>query len=187
MTTTTEEPKKLKITMSERPPVTIVKAEWPLIASATDHDGQVRCQANHEWDIRVREHADGRRLVYGWMQGGNGGMHAHEREVYAGFLVTGADETVRAIRRVAGVIEHDKLGDECIADLPAEEIPSNVVVVDVEALRQAAKTLRAHQDLVHDAMRAVRCARIAGMREVVEALDHITEHGFRSSETPGGS
>jgi hypothetical protein len=128
---------KLKITMSERRPLTIVKADWPLIARADRHDGAVECQANHEWRIAVREHADGRRLVYGWLTRGNGGVPIHWRGSEGGFLVSpipGPDvegthvgvpddeETVRAIRRVGGIIDDDKLADECIADLPAEEV-----------------------------------------------------------------
>jgi hypothetical protein len=50
------------------------------------------------------------------------------RGARAGYLVPAvegrpaSDETVRAIRRVAGVIEDDRLGDECIAYLPAETL-----------------------------------------------------------------
>ena len=127
MTTTTEKT-KITITMSERRPLTIVEAEWPLIASADEHDGQVECQANHKWAIRVREHADGRRIVYGWLCSGPGGVHAGWRGAEGGFLIppvdgrANEDETVRAIRRIGGIIEDDKMADECIADLPAEAI-----------------------------------------------------------------
>ena len=128
---------KIKITMSERRPLTIVKADWPLIAHANRHDGAVEVQANHEWAIRVREHADGRRLVYGWLTSGNGGVPAGWRGAEGGFLVSplpgpdvegkrvgvpDEDETIRAIRRVGGIIDDDTFADECIADLPAEEI-----------------------------------------------------------------
>ena len=128
---------KLKITMSERRPLTIVKADWPLIAHADRHDGAVKVQANHEWTIRVREHADGRRLVYGWLTSGNGGVPAGWRGAEGGFLVSplpgpdvdgkrvgvpDEDETIRAIRRVGGIIDDDTLADECIADLPAEDL-----------------------------------------------------------------
>jgi hypothetical protein len=130
---------KLKITMSERRPLTIVKADWPLIAKADRHDGAVECQANHEWTIRVREHRDGRRIVYGWLTSGHGGVPAGWRGSEGGFLVSPTaafrdaddgplshvpddDETVRAIRRVGGIIDDDALADECIADLPAEEL-----------------------------------------------------------------
>lgn len=127
---------KLKITMSERRPITIVKADWPLIARADRHDGAVECQANHEWTIRVRQHADGRRIVYGWLTAGNGGVPMGWRGAEGGFLVSpprqlyglerssspDEDETIRAIRRVGGIIGDDVLAAECIADLPAEEL-----------------------------------------------------------------
>lgn len=135
-TTTTTTVEKLEITMSERRPLAIIRDDWPLIARADRHDGQVECQANHEWTIRVREHADGRRIVYGWLIGGNGGVPAGWRGAKGGFLVSPVpgpdvdgkrvgvpddDETVRAIRRIGGIIDDNELADECIADLPAEE------------------------------------------------------------------
>lgn len=121
---TTTEKKTITITLSDRAPVRIDPEAWPVIAGASDHDGQVRCQANTEWWIKVREHADGRRLVYGAKEEGNGGQHRGFRSTYPGYLLPGrsADETVRAIRRVAGAIERDDLGADCIADLPVEEI-----------------------------------------------------------------
>jgi hypothetical protein len=138
----TTEKKYLTITMSERSPIKIDKAEWPTIADVSEHDGVVRSQANTEWYIRVREHADGRRIVYGARVAGGGGQHVGFREDRAGFLVdvprnfagspvdmtsdgvrhSIADETIRAIRRVAGIVGDDKMGDECIGSLPAESI-----------------------------------------------------------------
>lgn len=126
MTTTTEKKKKIAVTMSERAPLKLDPELWPLIASADTHDGQVECQANREWAIKVREHEDGRRIVYGWVRRGNGGMPIGYRGASGGYLVeagaSAGEETIRAIRRVAGIIGDDALGDECIADLPAEEL-----------------------------------------------------------------
>jgi hypothetical protein len=115
---------KIKITMSERRPLSISPEEWPLIARADRHDGKVESQANHRWSIRVRQHADGRRLVYGYLREGNGGVPAGWRGADGGFLVAAGDEdgTVRAIRRIAGIIDDDKMADECIADLPEETL-----------------------------------------------------------------
>jgi hypothetical protein len=124
--TTTEKKKKITVTMSERAPLKLDPELWPLIASADTHDGQVECQANREWAIKTREHEDGRRVVYGWVQRGNGGMPIGYRGASGGYLVeagaNAGEETIRAIRRVAGIIGDDQLGDECIADLPAEEL-----------------------------------------------------------------
>lgn len=113
--------KQRTITLTDRAPVKIDEEAWPLIASAEWHDGQVRCQANHEYTIRVREHADGRRIVYGiydttW-QGGQGRR--------AGYLLPDADmaATVRAIEEVSERIgDAHGVADACIADLPAEEL-----------------------------------------------------------------
>lgn len=121
MTTTTI--KTLEIKMSERRPVKIVVADWPIVASAHRHNGTIACQANYEWDIIVREHADGRRLVYGWLRRGPGGVRADWRGSEGGFLLPSADsETIRAIRRIGGIIGDEALADECIADLSPEAI-----------------------------------------------------------------
>ncbi len=138
MTTTTTE-KKITITLSERAPIRIDPATWTEVASAFRHDGKVFCEANNVWGIAVREHADGRRVVYGSHTAGGGGQYRGFRPTYAGYLVPPGEAfrdcgdgplghvpdeeaTIRAIRRVAGVIGDDQLGAECIADLPAEEI-----------------------------------------------------------------
>lgn len=137
--TTTKTALKITIPMSERAPLKIDAATWPCIAEATAHDGKVECQANTEWVIRVREHADDcRRIVYGSKEAGLGGQYAGFRPSRGGYLIEAAsvqgngpnagkrypdnEETVRAIRRVAGIIGDDGLGDECIAELPAEEL-----------------------------------------------------------------
>lgn len=142
MTATTTTKQKITIAMSERRPLKIDPEMWSIVAEAMRHDGQVEYQANNEWAIRVREHADGRRIVYGYHQAGGSGQHAGFRERRAGFLIDAVqrdamregsdgkptsmypdeDETIRAIRRVGGVIDDDALAVECIADLPAEEI-----------------------------------------------------------------
>jgi len=125
MNETTTTTKKIKISMSERRPVEIVAEEWPVIAKAVDHDGKVECQANNVWAIKVREHKDGRRLVYGWHEAGGGGQYAEFRPTYGGFLLDssqGEEETVRSIRRVAGMIKREDMGSQCVAALPAEEI-----------------------------------------------------------------
>lgn len=65
----TIETKIRTITLTGRAPVKIKENEWPEIASGawTDHDNQYECQANRTWkmSIRVRQHADGRAIVYG--------------------------------------------------------------------------------------------------------------------------
>lgn len=143
MTTTEAKPKKIKITLSDRAPVTIVADEWPTIARASGWRGGSghECQANEEMYIRVRAHdadptaehhvphADGRVIVHGYRDSGPGGMPITYRGARAGYLLTpeagqpvSQAEIVRAIRRVAGVIGWEEGAADCIADLPAEEI-----------------------------------------------------------------
>ena len=129
------------ITLTNRPPVKIDEDNWPVIASAKDyvHDGQVECQANRKssWWIKVRQHDDGRAIVYAgysydtnW-QGARSLAHkhgdylAHTDVTYANIC---AAVTNVAARMADG--EHDgddasqwdRLAQECIADLPAEDI-----------------------------------------------------------------
>ena len=123
--------KNIKITLSDRRPVSIDPEQWPVIAEADDHDGQVKCQANNVWKIKVREHADGRRIIYGFHDAGDGGQHIGFRATYGGFMTDSRntsnereleEETIRSIRRVAGMIGRDDLGADCIGDLPAVEL-----------------------------------------------------------------
>jgi hypothetical protein len=119
---------KIKITMSERRPLSIDPKLWPVIAESSWYNGQYEFQANTIRRIKVRRHADGRTIVYGFQRAGDGGQHVGTRNPEAGFLLSaGSDpgETVRAIRRVAGVLDDDGLGEECIADLPAEDIDAS--------------------------------------------------------------
>jgi hypothetical protein len=133
-TTTTT---KITIALSDAPPVRVSPETWPVVARADWHSGEHECQANEVAAIRVREHTSGRRIVYGWIESGPGGMPIGYRKRYAGFMVDHvqrsdglwtqaanmrADETVRAIRRVAGVIALECLGAECIADLPVLDL-----------------------------------------------------------------
>jgi hypothetical protein len=120
-----------KIVLSERSPVSIDTDNWPVLAESSDHDGQFECQANTKWFVIVRQHEDGRRIVYCGKYAGNGGQYAVFREIRGGWLIAARgsgnereveEETVRAIRRCAGLIERDDLGAECIGDLPAQEI-----------------------------------------------------------------
>lgn len=117
---TTNDKKIITITMSDRPPVTIVAEDWPRVASVS--------QVNERAYIRVCEHADGRRIVYGARS-----LAKRVHGKFSGFLVNAkihdssgdasvpdSVETVRAIRRVAGVLDMPGLADECIAELPAE-------------------------------------------------------------------
>jgi hypothetical protein len=107
----------LTVKLFDHAPVRVVKDDWPLIASAKDWDNQYEFQANRTWTLRVRQHADGRALVYG--------LHTtqfqHERGREGGMLVASKDEIPAAVHKVAERLKFPvELAEECINDLPAE-------------------------------------------------------------------
>lgn len=127
MTTLTTKPITRTITLTDRNPVKIKEDEWPQIASGDDRPGSFvngTPRPDYETDrftIRVRQHADGRVLVYGVVDAATAWTHIEDWR--GGELLCGGDDIAAAIRRVGadggmppGVIR------ECIADLPAEEI-----------------------------------------------------------------
>lgn len=124
MSTQQQNDKTRTITLTDRPPVKIRESEWPILASASGWShAAVRVQANEEWRIYVRQHSDGRALVYGVREEGNGGMPQGYEPRRGGALLPAGADLVAAIRRVGtdvGIPETQIR--ECIADLPAEEI-----------------------------------------------------------------
>ena len=111
------------ITLTDRAPVKISEALWPRIAYASRHDGKVECQANHEWYLTVRQHADGRAIVYGCEIGGMGGVRQDYEEARAGLLLDAGADIAAAVRRVGERARcSDAMIDEVIADLPAVEL-----------------------------------------------------------------
>jgi hypothetical protein len=107
------------ISLSDRAPVVIVEAEWPILARVTGADSPIRPRALRRWWLIVRAHADGRRLIYG----GHSSDIEGERDIRAGYLVdAGATPTlwIIMIRLVAAEIGHDDLALACIQALPAE-------------------------------------------------------------------
>ena len=67
--TTETKIEKLTITLTGIPPVQITKADWPVLASAEhrEWDNTYEFQANRKssWKLIVRQHEDGRTIVYG--------------------------------------------------------------------------------------------------------------------------
>ncbi len=139
---------KLTITLTGRPPVSIVKEAWPIVASGEDKewDNQYEFQANRtaKWKLIVRQHGDGRTIVYAIHTYGSQYQGESARDIRGGELltVTGADAErigdtgpiVEAISRVAREIEDrmpegqwstgvfPRLAHECIGNLPATEL-----------------------------------------------------------------
>lgn len=129
---------KLTITLTGRKPVTIVKDQWPIIAEAGDKnwDNQYEFQANRTWnyDLKVRQHEDGRTIVYGIYRYGTHYQGESGACIRGGEMVA-ADDVIPAIQRVGKWMADNlpsnhadeaeifhRLVNECIADLPAEEL-----------------------------------------------------------------
>ena len=128
---------KRTITLTDRAPVTITEESWPVIARATDsqHDGEYDFQANcsSRWIVRVRQHEDGRAIVYATYEYST--RYRGERGFIArrGELLDPGDDIISAIRRVCDDIAQAEcsgddsarwptLAAECIADLPAVQL-----------------------------------------------------------------
>jgi hypothetical protein len=108
----------ITIALSERAPVSISPEAWPIVAQAgAYHLGATRY-------VEVREHADGRRIVSCYTS-----IDDRRRPPRGGHVVQASSdeetreaETIRAIRRCAGIIERPDMGAACIEALPAREI-----------------------------------------------------------------
>jgi hypothetical protein len=130
MTTTHNEPTTRTITLTNRAPVEIVDDHWLVIAEARAHDGMIAVQANRRWWMKVRQHVDGRVIVYGaYLTQWQGEIDRRDGEVFGAPTTRWAngvrlhEDTAAAIRRVAASLNApDTLVRELIANLPAEPL-----------------------------------------------------------------
>lgn len=120
------------ITLTNRAPVRIKTADWPIVAKAdgdswnegVDHARHQQARMQNELDtytLHVRRHKDGRAVVYGRF---DAAVIATPSESWAGGEVLAKnDDVAQAIRRVgeSGGIP-DAVIRECTADLPAENL-----------------------------------------------------------------
>jgi hypothetical protein len=129
--------KQRTITLTGRRPVTIDEDDWPLIARASGDDYGGLDRARHqqasdqgeldEYSLRVRQHADGRAIVYGTYT--EGWHTSHDGLTHAGEIVDNPPGDYSA-RRIEDALERvgDTLGvppqliADAIADLPAEKL-----------------------------------------------------------------
>lgn len=113
---------KLTITLSDRAPVRITKAEWPIIAEG--HGPRYRDQvkendATRKWRLVIRRHADGRMIAYGIFTTQWGDEH----DLRAGELLGAEADPVAALRRIAESIgAPEDVVANTVADLPATEL-----------------------------------------------------------------
>ena len=120
---------KRTITLTDRPPIRITEEDWPVIAKATWYQGEIERQANRRGWMKIRQHSDGRTIVYGGFTTQWQGESDRRGGELLGGEAHGQGEamepryTVDAIRRVAEdlFVPEDAVRD-LIADLPAEEI-----------------------------------------------------------------
>lgn len=136
----------LTVTLTNAPPVSIIKAEWPVVASAdiSEHDGDsgLEIRANRVTKRRItvrqcnRPGESGRWLVYGvWSFDSNHPNEKSSEERAGEYLdpgiagITTLDMVVTSIRNVARSLYSqtddpifEKLARECVAELPAKAI-----------------------------------------------------------------
>ena len=113
------------ITLTNRAPVTIREADWPTIAYGIDSPGSYWNGTPTPGDevdtytLRVRQHADGRAIVYGVIDAAT--AWTGTKDWRGGKLVSSGEDIVQAIQRVGADGDIlDSVIRECIADLPAE-------------------------------------------------------------------
>lgn len=115
----TTEPKTRTITLTDASPVRIREDLWPVIAVGRWWEGQIQSQANRSGAIRVRQHADGRSIVYGSYTT----AFQNEESRSGGKLLAADSNLVAAIRCVAEDVGIPEAAvRECIADLPAVDL-----------------------------------------------------------------
>lgn len=125
------ESKTRTITLTDRPPVKIKDDAWPIIADAKDDSFSGNDYGRHqqalgqgeldEYTIRVRQHADGRAIVYAILDAATAWTGSEDHR--GGELLDPGADLAAAIRRVGdGCGIPDSVIRECIADLPAVEI-----------------------------------------------------------------
>lgn len=129
----TTEAKTRTITLTDRAPVKIREDEWPVIAQASDDSyhgdpgGYRQAASQGEIDtytIKVRQHADGRALVYGILDAAIEPCHqpAAGESWRGGELLDKGADLAAAIRRVCSDRLPDAVIRSCVADLPAVEL-----------------------------------------------------------------
>jgi len=124
-------PKPRTISLTDRAPVRIDEDLWPVVATASDgvrmrNGTPLPDYEQAEWSLHVRQHADGRVLVYGGARAPSRGWPTHGASDWRGgeLLAAGAD-LAAAIGRVGADLVRlggapESVIRECIADLPAE-------------------------------------------------------------------
>lgn len=105
---------RIVIAMGDKHPISIVEAEWPILAEVRDACGE---GLRHE--LVVRQHADGRRIVHcmhGFAIAGQ--LEQHGELVEPIGFKPDESKTLNALCRCGRVILRQDLARQCIAKLP---------------------------------------------------------------------
>lgn len=104
MTEQPQQPKTRTITLTGRQPVRIVEDEWPEIAHGEwyDWEGEHEFQSNRKWQVhvRVRQHQDGRAIVYGSYNFSTAWQKERDVNARVGYVLEPGEDIPAAIRRV---------------------------------------------------------------------------------------
>ena len=117
------------ITLSDRPPVEIDEEKWPLVARS-QYELEFDRRPYRTWRLHVRQHADGRSLVYGtYRLNGEFSERGEDDRKAARVLLDAGADIVRAIREtaedIAGRADDPVARDlirECLAQMPADRL-----------------------------------------------------------------
>jgi hypothetical protein len=122
----TQPAKRKTIILTGRSPVSIDPKEWPIILEVWDHDGTFLTDANTVYAITVRQHDDGRRVVFGSRKKGPGGQTPEFRPIHWGKILQPNEhlthQTIVAIVDCAEAIGYSPLGEIAIQNMPVEEL-----------------------------------------------------------------
>jgi hypothetical protein len=114
--------KQLEIALTGRRPVIVSTDKWEIIARYSDHDEQHYTNSNRFYFACVRQHSDGRCIVYATYKTNL----SEEYDYAAGEKVDSLDDVPDAIFRVVDQMNwHRRIADQLIADLPPEELDKN--------------------------------------------------------------
>lgn len=140
MTTDTTDTKKRTITLTDRSPVTIREDLWPIVAVAKDNSNTCHQTPRPDyevdtWSIRVRQHADGRAIVYAVLNGSTAWTGTESRS--GGELLAPGSDLAAAIARVGADcgIPEATIRD-CVADLPAEDLDEDEAAMGLSVERE---------------------------------------------------
>lgn len=130
--------KQRTITLTSSRPVTIDEDQWPVIAKADwdDYDSQYESEANRKAavTVRIRQHQDGRAIVYGTYRFSTLFGDEDDVRAAAGSVLDAGSDIITAIRETVDYLasyeslpeswqpDWKMLADDCIADLPAEKL-----------------------------------------------------------------